>query len=628
MEKSGTLSGCRDAFPQRPFYRRGCDHIESPGRGDSILSRVCSKAEPLHTLLLLTLLLAGFVIAIPLAGQEGRTSPYNAPGDTLTVIQLPLLNIPVIVIPGETFTITCIAPPTTTNWTATLLRGNQIHPLQLLSYQYVNSPDRWLLQAQVPYLPVYELYNLRVTASGGIDDLSRNAVQVIPTRKTSYYFAHITDLHMPTRIYWPDDGFDTDSLAVNDFRAVMDDLNLIRPEFVLITGDLINEGELEGFAGQYWYAWIKRILYEMQVPIYVVSGNHDIGGWNSTPAPQGSARRHWWKYFGWQWNYNPSLTWTQHTQDYSFTYNNVHFIGMEGYINYDNWWSMIFGGQSFTNNQMIWLNNTLTLYPHHTKVLFYHYDFSDQISLSSLGFAMGLWGHTHTNSGSITQTPYNLSTRSVCNGNRAYRIIRVNSQQLQPSNTIYAGTAGSNININFYPSNTGIADSVRAVVVNNQSISFEHSLVRFKMPAGSYTYTVTNGVLEQVDTSGSFNVCYVRVNLTSNSTVFVSIKANPVGLDDHSAVPAAFSIRSHYPNPFRENSTIVLNNDHKTLLRVTVHNLRGQIVRTIHDGLSPAGEVIFNWDGKDDDRRSLPPGIYLIRIQGQNHSRTVKTVKL
>ncbi len=467
-----------------------------------------------------------------------------------------------------------------------------------------------------------------VSASGGINDISRNAVQVIPTRKTNYYFAHITDPHMPTRIYWPNQGFDTDSLAVNDFRAVMDDLNLIRPEFVLITGDIINEGELDGFAGQYWYAWIKRIFYEMQVPIYVVSGNHDIGGWNATPPPQGRARRNWWKYFGWQWNYNPSLTWTQHSQDYSFTYNNVHYIGMESYINYDNWWQMIYGNQSFTTNQMIWLNNTLAIYPNHTKVLFYHYDFSNQLSLTNLGVHMALWGHIHRNQGSITQTPYNLATRSVCDGNRAYRIIRVNGQQLHPFNTIYAGSTGNNINITFFPPNHGLTDSVRAVVVNNQPLTFENALVRFNMPAGNYSYTVTNGFLEQVDTSGEHNICYVRVNLANNSTILVSIKANPVSIDDYTAVPAAFSIRTHYPNPFQDRSTIVLDNDHNAILKVTVHNLRGQIVRHIHHGLSPAGEVIFHWDGKDDEHRHLPVGIYLIRIEGQNHARTAKIVKL
>ncbi|HNQ44348.1 MAG TPA: hypothetical protein PKI59_07950, partial [Candidatus Cloacimonadota bacterium] len=85
------------------------------------------------------------------------------------------------------------------------------------------------------------------------------------------------------------------------------------------------------------------------------------------------------------------------------------------------------------------------------------YDFSDQINLSALGLDMGLWGHIHYNSGSIYTYPHDLSTRSVCRGNRSYRVIRVNGSQLTPYNTIYAGSSGNNVSVSFYPSNTGVA---------------------------------------------------------------------------------------------------------------------------------------------------------------------------
>jgi len=39
---------------------------------------------------------------------------------------------------------------------------------------------------------------------------------------------------------------------------------------------------------------------------------------------------------------------------------------------------------------------------------------------------MALWGHIHSNSGDINTHPYNLATAAVCDGKRAYRIIKVN----------------------------------------------------------------------------------------------------------------------------------------------------------------------------------------------------------
>jgi len=570
----------------------------------------------------LSLLLLLLLTCCALAAQ----SPYNAIGDTLTVIQVPLLNVPAIHTPGETLSITCLAPPSTTGWQADLLHGSKTIPLSLLSSEYLSSPDRWLLQALIPQVPVFELYDLRVTASGGIWDITQNAVHLVPSRKTHYYFAHITDPHLPNRVYYPNAGFDSDSTSVSDLRAVMDDINLIQPEFVLLTGDLLNEGELEGFAGQYWYGWSQRVLAEFEVPVFLTSGNHDIGGWNSTPPPAGSARRNWWRYFGWNWLDNPSTTWNQHTQDYSFIYGNTHFIGLEAYLNYDNWRSNIYGGQSFIYSQINWLNNQLTLHPDKTRVLFHHYDFSDQLDLSQLGVDMALWGHLHYNTGSIYTHPYNLGTRSTCNGNRAYRIVRVNGSQLQPLSTIYAGSSGNNLQVNYYPANNATADSLLAILSNSQNMAFENTLLKFRMPAGNWGYTVYNGVLEQVDRSGEHNVCYVRVNLPANSVRYVSIAVSGTGVGEETAIPAASLIRSVYPNPFSTRLSI-LPAERLSSLSLKVYNLKGELVRTL-DGSAAVRSSQLDWDGRNSAGAPLPAGIYFLRAESGTRTEIHRIVKL
>ncbi len=555
-------------------------------------------------------------------------SSYNSLGDTLTVIQRPILNVPEIVIPGESMSITCVAPQSTSGWQANLLHGNKTIALAVNSSQFVTSPDRWLLTVTIPNVPVYELYNLQVLANGGISDITRNAVQVLPTRKTNYYFAHITDLHMPTRIFYPDAGYDVDSTSVVDFRAVMEDLNLIRPEFVLITGDIINEGEMENFNGLYWFGWVQKVFSELKIPFYLTTGNHDIGGWSSTPPPAGSSRLNWWRYFGWKWLDNASTSWPLHTQDYSFRYGNTQFIGLESYDNYDNWRTNIYGSQSFTAAQMNWLNTELSTYPDDTKVLFYHYDFSGQLSLSALNVDMSLWGHIHTNSGAISSYPYDLSTRSVCDGNRAYRIIRVNGSTLVPYNSIYAGAGGTTINVNYFPNNYGLADSVRATIYNGQSLGFENSLLEFKMPSGGYTYNVTGGVLEQVDRSGAFNICYVRVNLTANSTLNVTISTTGTPVDDEVQIPAVFSLQNTYPNPFRTSTTFNLQSSKTIPLQIRIYNLKGELVKELFKGYSEGTQQMFEWDGKNRNGTDVPTGMYLIRVQSTNITQTLKTIKV
>lgn len=548
--------------------------------------------------------------------------------DTLSVIQRPLLNIPAIVLPGESFNIECVAPQTATGWTAMLEKGNLTAELSITDTQYATSPPRWILSATMPNVNVFELYDLRVTASGGISDRTRKSVKVLPSRKTNYYFAHITDLHLPTHIFYPDPGYNTDSTEVADFREVIKDFNLIRPEFVLLTGDLVNQGELEEFENLRVYSKAKRLLGELEVPVYVTSGNHDIGGWNSTPPPAGSARKFWWKNFGWSWLDNASASWPFHTQDYSFDYGPVHFTGLEAYDNYDNYLPNIYGDTSFTNSQMQWLQADLSASGAQTNVLFHHYDFADQLNLSALGIDMALWGHIHYDTGSLTTQPYNLSTRAVCNGYRSYRIVRVNGTTLQPYGTINAGSTGNKIDISFYPHNYGYADSVAAVVINNQPLSFEHSLIKFLMPSGNSDYTVTGGILEQVDRSGEHNICYVKINLVSYSTQTVTIKDNTTAADDDVLPAASLILNAIYPNPFTERVTVSISNHKSGSLTVQVYNLKGQLIRILHEGIASAGTHYYHWDGKDDNGRVCPSGIYFMRLADGSQSLSRKVILL
>lgn len=558
-----------------------------------------------------------WIAHISYAQPETRLSPYNAVGDTLTVIQTPILNVPAIHIPGETLSIICLAPVNTNNWTAFLIHKHKTIQLQITGVEQLSNPARWQINATIPQVPVYELYDLRVTASGGIDDSTQNAVQIVPTRKSSYYFIHITDSHLPTRIFYPDAGYNSDSTAVDDLRAVIDDINLLNPEFVLFTGDLVNEGELEGFNNMFVYGWAQRLLAELQVPVYLTVGNHDVGGWTSTPPPQGSSRRNWWRYFGWKWLDNADTSWPLHTQDYSFSYGNVHYIALESYDNYDGWRYPIYGAESFTAQQLTWLNTEIGLHPQQTKVLFQHYDFQGQLNLTGLDLDMSLSGHTHSNYGSIYAYPYDLRTRSTCNGNRSYRVIKVDDTTLQPLTTIYAGSNGSNFSVNWYPSNAAVADSVMAIMTNNQPIAFEDTLLRFRMPAGGYTYTATGGQLSQVDYGPLENTVYVTVSIPANNVRYISLKVSGVDVSDDAAAPVPELVKSCYPNPFRDRLNLELASA-KAETRIRIYNLRGELVRELDSAV---------WDSQDGKGTVCPAGVYVIRASRGKQSQSIKVLK-
>jgi len=433
-------------------------------------------------------------------------------GDPLTVIQRPLLNIPAVLPPGEILRIECEADPQTTGWAARLHRGATTVPLQILSSSYDATTTWWTLNAKVPAVPLHELYDLVVTADGGILDRTRNAVKVIPEYLEDYYFIHITDTHLPTKLYYYEPGSDTDVSEIVDLRAVMDDIRIINPEFVFLTGDLINEGELERYLDKRYYTRAQQLLTEFDVPVYLTAGNHDIGGWSDTPPPDGTARRNWWHFFGWNRLYNPPPGAPWYTQNYSFDYGSVHYVGLESYVNYDDWHASTYGATSFTAGQLQWLSaDLLAAAGSLSQVLFYHYDFSNQINLAALNVEMALSGHRHRDDGNLHQPPYDLVTDNVCSGDRAFRLIRVQDGAVTPTATLSSGS-GYPLRVDYSPANDGQHSQVTAELVNLMRERFEHGQLRFYMPKGGTSVQVTGGTLVQVDRSGATDVYYVAVD--------------------------------------------------------------------------------------------------------------------
>jgi len=548
-------------------------------------------------------------------------------GDTLTVIQRPIHNIPQITIPNEEFTIECLADETTTNWSAELVHASKVISLNISNTFYDPDLERWKLTVSAPVPDIYELYDLVVSADGIITDTTRNAVHLIPERKTDYSFIHITDSHLPTHIFYPDPLSLTDSTEVEDLREVIKDINLIHPEFVLLTGDLVNEGEMEDFENRRVYTKAQKLLEELEVPLYLTSGNHDLGGWDSSPPSQGTARRDWWRFFGWSWLLDPPSVDPYYTQNYSFDYGPIHYIGMEAYLNYDSYLYNIYGDESFTDLQIQWLENDLSLASgSESSVIFYHFDFSEQIDLEVMEIDMALWGHIHSNSGNLISPPFNISTESTCDGNRAYRIVNVEDAVLQPTETIYAGWSGDQLKTTFTPNNIGTADSVYCYIENLQNMDFPDAQLKFNMPVGAVEYTAIGGTITQIDNSGENAVCYISVDISANSNISVSVVAD-FNLSSENLLNTNDIQLTNYPNPFNPTTTITfeLNTESIKNTELEIYNLKGQKVKSFLINPSttqPINSII--WNGTDDNDQPVSSGIYFIKLKNGNSEATKK----
>ena len=112
------------------------------------------------------------------------------------------------------------------------------------------------------------------------------------------------------------------------------------------------------------------------------------------------------------------------------------------------------------------------------------------------------------------------------------------------------------------------------------------------------------------------------------SLVTASRPATAVEEEITSNLPEAFALDQNYPNPFNSGTVIRFALPGSGEIALAVFNLAGQKVTTLVHGYRDAGSHTLNWDGRDDDGRSLASGLYLYRLSTEGHVQTRKLVLL
>jgi hypothetical protein len=95
-------------------------------------------------------------------------------------------------------------------------------------------------------------------------------------------------------------------------------------------------------------------------------------------------------------------------------------------------------------------------------------------------------------------------------------------------------------------------------------------------------------------------------------------------VEPQSPLARGFQLGQNYPNPFNPETRIDFQLLRAGHVRLDVHNLRGQLVRTLVDGPLGAGTHGLSFDARDEAGRPLASGVYIYRLQADGHEDSRK----
>ncbi|MGM0752865.1 MAG: metallophosphoesterase family protein [Bacillota bacterium] len=178
-----------------------------------------------------------------------------------------------------------------------------------------------------------KLYDLEVAYTGNgqrTTDEQPHSVKVVDEYNKDFTFLHLTDTHIgsPRNLGDPEDPSSIDPALAKEagmwdpdpkkrwlyLQKAIKEVNLKNPDFVVVTGDLMY-GQMNPQEYIYEYEETYKMLQKLNVPVYIVPGNHDYYAQDATLT---DGAKYWEKYFG--------------PQYFSFDYGPyAHFIGYNSF---------------------------------------------------------------------------------------------------------------------------------------------------------------------------------------------------------------------------------------------------------------------------------------------------------
>lgn len=87
-----------------------------------------------------------------------------------------------------------------------------------------------------------------------------------------------------------------------------------------------------------------------------------------------------------------------------------------------------------------------------------------------------------------------------------------------------------------------------------------------------------------------------------------------------------FKLGQNYPNPFNPHTTFAYQIPAAGEVKIKIYNLKGELVTTVTQFHSNAGDYRWTWDGTDERGQAVPSGLYLYQVTYANSIQNRKMI--
>lgn len=132
-------------------------------------------------------------------------------------------------------------------------------------------------------------------------------------------------------------------------------------------------------------------------------------------------------------------------------------------------------------------------------------------------------------------------------------------------------------------------------------------------------------VMDVPDTSSMYDIKFTDPRngyaVGTNGAVY-KYNSSIIGINNsHTQVPETSMLFQNYPNPFNPATTIEYYLSRPSMVKISVYDVTGKLVKQLYDGLKPVGNHTLRFDAS-----GFSSGLYLYKLEAGDYSETRKMV--